>query len=140
MIFTNARNWVITHSREQILNLYERLSNTRKLQHAEYLRGLENHSVYMQFEGHPPIHPNLVRQLEAKISEARSELRRDIDADWRASVLWYPDILDYYYSLTKLQLPDESSRWLDAEKTEEQLRARMHEKTDKMGSKSLPAS
>ena len=44
-------------------------------------------------------------QLQAQISEAHAELKRGIDADWRASVLRYPEVLDYFYSLIRVKLP-----------------------------------
>ena len=59
----------------------------------------------MQYSGHPPIHPQYVSQLQAQISEAHAKLKRGIDADWRASVLRYPEVLDYCYSLVELRIP-----------------------------------
>jgi hypothetical protein len=64
----------------------------------------------MQYSGHPPIHPQYIQQLQAQISEAHAELKRGIDADWRASVLRYPEVLDYFYSLIDLRVPSERSR------------------------------
>jgi hypothetical protein len=37
-------------------------------------------------------------------------LKRGIDADWRASVLRYPAVLDYFYSLIELRLPNDRSQ------------------------------
>lgn len=48
-------------------------------------------------------------QLQAQIAEAHHELKRGVDADWRASVLRYPEVLDYFYSLVELKLPSERS-------------------------------
>jgi hypothetical protein len=63
----------------------------------------------MQYSGHPPIHPVYVSQLQGQIAEAHAELKRGIDADWRASVLRYPEVLDYFYSLIDLRLPSDRS-------------------------------
>jgi len=63
----------------------------------------------MQYSGHPPIHPAYVTQLQAQIGEAHAELKRGIDADWRASVLRYPEVLDYFYGLIELRLPSDRS-------------------------------
>ncbi|KAF2261960.1 hypothetical protein CC78DRAFT_445818, partial [Lojkania enalia] len=103
------RDWVISHARQHILNAFERLTSSRKQAHATYLNSLPNYAIYMQYSGHPPIHPVYIAQLQAQISEAHAELKRGIDADWRASVLRYPEVLDYFYSLVSLRLPDERS-------------------------------
>jgi hypothetical protein len=63
----------------------------------------------MQYSGHPPIHPVYISQLQGQIAEAHAELKRGIDADWRASVLRYPEVLDYFYSLIDLRLPSDRS-------------------------------
>ncbi|KAF2739648.1 hypothetical protein EJ04DRAFT_286056 [Polyplosphaeria fusca] len=103
------RDWVISHARQHILHAFERLTSTRKQAHATYLSSLPNYAVYMQYSGHPPIHPVYIHQLQQQISEAHAELKRGIDADWRASVLRYPEVLDYFYGLISLRLPDEDS-------------------------------
>jgi len=51
-----------------------------------------------------------VENLQRQIAEAHAELKRGIDADWRASVLRYPDVLDYFYGLVQLRIPSESSQ------------------------------
>jgi hypothetical protein len=51
-----------------------------------------------------------VATLQTQIAEAHAELKRGIDCDWRASVLRYPEVLDYFYSLVELRLPDDRSR------------------------------
>ncbi|KAF1834376.1 hypothetical protein BDW02DRAFT_498496, partial [Decorospora gaudefroyi] len=104
------RDWVITHARQHILNAFERLTSTRKQAHAAYLASLPNYEIYMRYSGHPPIHPMYVATLQTQIAEAHAELKRGIDADWRASVLRYPEVLDYFYSLIELRLPDDRSR------------------------------
>lgn len=50
-----------------------------------------------------------IAQLQAQIGEANAEVKRGIDADWRASVLRYPEVLDYFYSLVELKLPSDRS-------------------------------
>ncbi|KAF2122842.1 hypothetical protein BDV96DRAFT_8996 [Lophiotrema nucula] len=104
-----ARDWVISHSRNHILNAFEKLSSARKQAFAAYLSTLPNYAIFMQYNGHPPIHSTDLSQLKACIIEAQAELKRGINADWRASVLRYPEVLDYFYSLVSLDLPDDSS-------------------------------
>ncbi|KAF2749873.1 hypothetical protein M011DRAFT_280525 [Sporormia fimetaria CBS 119925] len=103
------RDWVIAHSRQHILNAFHNLSSTRKQAHYAYLSRLPNYSIYMQFSGHPPIHPTYLHQLQVQIAEAHADLKRGIDADWKASVLRYPEVLDYFYSLIELRIPSDSS-------------------------------
>lgn len=63
----------------------------------------------MRYSGRPPIHPMYLAQLTSQIADANADLKRGIDADWRASVLRYPEVLDYFYSLVELRTPDERS-------------------------------
>ena len=105
-----CRDWVITHARQHIQNAFGRLTSTRKQAHAAYLASLPHYEVYMRYSGHPPIHPMYIATLQTQIAEAHAELKRGIDADWRASVLRYPEVLDYFYSLVDLRLPDDHSR------------------------------
>lgn len=101
------RDWVISHARAHILQLFERLSSARRVAHNAYLSSLPFYSMYVQFGGQPPLHPQALHQLQAQIAEAHAELKRGVDADWRASVLRYPEVLDYFYGLVDLHLPSE---------------------------------
>lgn len=96
---------MISHARQHILRQFERLTSTRKAQHSAYLQALPNYNVYMEYSGHPPIHPMYVDTLQRQIAEAHADLKRGIDADWRTSVLRYPDVLDYFYGLVQLSIP-----------------------------------
>jgi hypothetical protein len=64
----------------------------------------------MRYSGRPPIAHMYVATLQAQIAEANAELKRGIDLDWRASVLRYPVVLDYFYSLIELRLPNDRSQ------------------------------
>ena len=85
------------------------MNENRKHAHFAYLSSLPNYDVYMRYSGHPPIHPMYIAQLQTQIAEAQTDLKRGIDADWRVSVLRYPEILDYFYSLVEVKLPDPRS-------------------------------
>jgi hypothetical protein len=98
---------VINKSRKHVLNAFEKLTGDRKQAHAAYLAYLPNYEIYMRYSGHPPIHPIYVSTLQTQISEAHAELKRGIDTDWRVCVLQYPEILDYFYSLVSVRLPDQ---------------------------------
>jgi hypothetical protein len=101
---------VINHARGHILKAFESLTSIRKQAHSAYLASLPNYDIYMRYSGRPPISPMYVATLQAQIQEAHAELKRGIDADWRASVLRYPAVLDYFYSLIELRLPNDRSQ------------------------------
>jgi len=109
-LLTLARDWVINHARQHILKAFESLSAIRKKAHAGYLASLPNYDIYMRYSGRPPLPPMYVSTLQAQIADAHKELKRGIDADWRASVLRYPIVLDYFYSLIELRLPSDRSQ------------------------------
>ncbi|KAJ9640980.1 hypothetical protein H2201_002216 [Coniosporium apollinis] len=105
----HIREWVIEHSRIHILHAFTRLTSARKAAHTAYLSSLPHYAIYMQYSGRPPLHPQAMAQLQAQIAEAHAELKRGIDADWRASVLRYPEVLDYFYGLVELKVPSDRS-------------------------------
>ncbi|KAJ4316790.1 hypothetical protein N0V94_005282 [Neodidymelliopsis sp. IMI 364377] len=51
-----------------------------------------------------------IQQLQSQIAEAHADFKRGIDLDWKASVLRYPEVLDYFYKLVELRLPSEDHR------------------------------
>ncbi|KAF9700055.1 hypothetical protein EKO04_001250 [Ascochyta lentis] len=104
------RDWVISHARTHIQLAFKRLTSIRQHAQTAYLNSLPHYDVYMRFSGAPPIHPMFIQQLQSQIAEAHAEFKRGIDLDWRASVLRYPEVLDYFYSLVELRLPSEEHR------------------------------
>jgi hypothetical protein len=102
------REWAIAKTRVQILQIFSRLSTTRKEAHLAYIKSLPNYDTYMKYKGRPPLAQVYIDTLEAQIREAQAELKLGIDADWRASVLHYPEGLDYFYSLAYLHIPSDS--------------------------------
>ncbi|KAF1929978.1 uncharacterized protein M421DRAFT_419012 [Didymella exigua CBS 183.55] len=106
----DTREWVLFHARHHIQLAFQRLSSIRQHAQTAYLNSLPHYDVYMRFSGAPPIHPLAIAQLQSQIAEAHAEFKRGIDLDWRASVLRYPEVLDYFYSLVDLKLPGEDSR------------------------------
>jgi hypothetical protein len=103
-------DWVINHARHHIQVAFKRLTSIRQHAQTAYLNSLPHYDVYMRFSGAPPIHPMYIQQLQSQIAEAHAEFKRGIDLDWRASVLRYPEVLDYFYSLVELRLPGEADR------------------------------
>jgi hypothetical protein len=101
---------VTNNARQHILKAFESLSSIRKQAHSAYLASLPNYDIYMRYSGRPPLPPMYLTTLQSQIAEAHTELKRGIDADWRASVLRYPIVLDYFYSLIELRLPSDRSQ------------------------------
>ena len=91
------------------MNAFERLKTIRKQAQTAYLKSLPYYDIYMQYSGAPPISPHYIQQLHRQITEAHAEFRRGVDLDWRASVLRYPEVLDYFYGLVELKYPEENS-------------------------------
>ena len=108
-LIRERRDWVIHYARQHILKAFESLAQIRKQARAAYLENLPNYDTYMRYSGHPPIPESLVSTLQSQIAEAHAEMKRGTDADWRASILRYPVVLDYFYSLVELRLPSDSS-------------------------------
>lgn len=86
---------------------FKRLTHSRKIAHNRYLSELPYYTIYMQYSGHPPLSPYIIATLQAQISEAHAELKRGIDADWRASIMEYPKVLDYFYGMVEVRLPQD---------------------------------
>ncbi|KAF2091750.1 hypothetical protein K490DRAFT_21420, partial [Saccharata proteae CBS 121410] len=103
------RDWVINHARTHVLQLFTNLSSARRAAHTAYLSSLPFYSFYIQHHGAPPLHPAALNQLKAQIADAHADFKRGVDLDWRASVLRYPEVLDYFYGLVELRLPSERS-------------------------------
>ncbi|KAK4960807.1 hypothetical protein LTR66_012866 [Elasticomyces elasticus] len=103
------QHWVLNHARTQILAHFNGLTALRRQQHATYLASLPCYTVYMQYRRRPPIHPGQIAHLEMQIAAASKMLTNGINEDWRNSVLRYPEVLDYYYSLVRLKLPSDES-------------------------------
>ncbi|KAJ4404780.1 hypothetical protein N0V91_005731 [Didymella pomorum] len=106
----DIREWVLAHARHHIQLAFQRLTTIRQHAQTAYLNSLPHYDVYMRFSGAPPIHPLAIAQLQSQIAEAHAEFKRGIDLDWRASVLRYPEVLDYFYSLVDLRLPADDDR------------------------------
>lgn len=97
-ILNDIRSWVRAHAQDYILEYFRLLTERRKAAHAQHLDRLSAHSFHYY---HAPPHPN-------EIAAAQAQLKRGIDEDWQASVQRYPEVLEYFYSLVELSLPDDN--------------------------------
>jgi membrane-bound lytic murein transglycosylase len=95
--FSHIRNWVRGHAQDYILSYYEVLTTRRRETHTQHMAALTSHYARV-YRTHP--HP-------AEIARAEAALKRGIDEDWKHSVQRYPEVLEYYYSLVDMVLPNE---------------------------------
>lgn len=73
------------------------LSERRKEAHTRHLEEIRQRAYhYYRSEPDP-----------REISHAQSVLKRGIDEDWQTSVQRYPEVLEYFFSLVELTLPQE---------------------------------
>lgn len=97
-IYNDIRSWVRAHAQDYILEYFRLLTERRKATHAQHLDRISAHAYHYY---HAPPHPN-------EIQAAQAALKRGIDEDWQASVQRYPEVLEYFYSLVELTLPDDN--------------------------------
>lgn len=86
------------HAQDYILEYFRLLTERRKAAHTAHLDRIGRHAFYHY---QAPPHPN-------EITAAQAQLKRGIDEDWQASVQRYPEVLEYFYSLVDLTLPDDN--------------------------------
>lgn len=86
------------HAQDYILEYFRLLTERRKTAHAQHIDRITAHAF--RYYGQPP-HPS-------QIADAQTQLKRGIDEDWQASVQRYPEVLEYFYSLVELTLPDDN--------------------------------
>lgn len=91
------RTWVRGHAQDYILQYFSVLTSQRRDRHRQHLQQIHDHAARIY---HAQPHPY-------ELHAADVELKRGIDADWRTSVQKYPEVLEYFYGLVDLNLPDD---------------------------------
>ncbi|KAF2400467.1 hypothetical protein EJ06DRAFT_464178, partial [Trichodelitschia bisporula] len=104
-IARTSREWVTNNAISFITSLFKQHKAVRKANHSAYLQSLPYWPIYEQYRGRPPLHPHLVAQLQRQIADADADLKRGIDADWKACVIRYPEVLNHYYSQVNVTMP-----------------------------------
>jgi len=69
--------------RGHIKQRYKRLKTQRKAELGARLNSLPHYSLYQQHHGKPPLHPNLIAQLQTEIDVAEEEFRNTLERDWK---------------------------------------------------------
>jgi len=93
-VFNDIRTWVRGHAQDYILSYFSMLTTRRKESHSLTLHRLNAHYAYYHTRPHP-----------SELAAADAELKRGIDEDWKASVQRYPEVLEYFYGLVRLEYP-----------------------------------
>lgn len=62
---------------------------------------------YQQYRGRPPLHPQIIADIQRRMAEADQNLKRGIDHDWKTCVVRYQDVLTHFYSQVKINHPRE---------------------------------
>lgn len=87
---------------------FHQLRSMRLQAHHNYLQTLPYYTLYHRYNGHPPLQPAQLQLVHSQIQQANQILQQGVDQDWRTSCLQYPTVLDYYFALAEVVLPDES--------------------------------
>lgn len=89
---SNFSSWVRAHAQDYILEYFRLLCDRRKQAHTTHIDRITQYAY--QYYNAPP-HPS-------EISAAQAALRHGINEDWQNSVMRYPEVLHYFYSLGSL--------------------------------------
>ncbi|EMD00680.1 hypothetical protein BAUCODRAFT_47978, partial [Baudoinia panamericana UAMH 10762] len=100
------KKWVLDNARNQVINTFEQLRAARYHQHLQYLQMLPCYTIYMKYNGAPPMPHHQLHALQSQIAHANVALKAGVDEDWRNSCMQYPRILDYYFRLVVISFPD----------------------------------
>ncbi|EGP92566.1 uncharacterized protein MYCGRDRAFT_28154, partial [Zymoseptoria tritici IPO323] len=100
------RKFVLDHARNSIIQTYHTLRSARMDAHRAYLQTLPYYTLYHRFSGNPPLDPAQFHLVHSQIQRANQILQQGVDQDWRTSCQRYPQVLDYYFSLAEVVLPD----------------------------------
>jgi hypothetical protein len=95
----------VDHARHTVVSTFHNLRSLRYRSHLAYLQRLPFYSLYIRYDGQPPIAPAPLSMLHHQIMTANAAFKAGIDQDWRRSCLEYPRVLDYYFQLIEISFP-----------------------------------
>lgn len=105
MLTRSPSDWVTNAAVRYITTTFASLKDRRMRNYQAHVYSLPYYREYRQWRGRPPIHPELIQRLKAQLQSADQDLQTGVNQDWRACVLKYPEVLDYYYSQVEVALP-----------------------------------
>lgn len=102
------RYWVLDHAKNRIVARFNEMRAQRLAERDAELRSLPLYTYQMQF-GPLPLSDVQSIQLRSQMQAADHRCQSNIDMDWRACCKQYPEVLDEYYGLVGLRLPDDET-------------------------------
>ncbi|CAK1357495.1 hypothetical protein CB0940_07775 [Cercospora beticola] len=102
------KKWVLDHARNQIITTFNEMRAMRVEAHRNYLQTLPFYTLYHRYNGAPPLAPAQLQLIHSQINAAHHTLQQGVDQDWRTSCMQYPQVLDYYFNLVNVRLPNDN--------------------------------
>lgn len=88
------RDYVTTRTMERVRRIFERDRQTRWQSHKSRLQDIPMFTLYQRYNGNPPVQPEAVRLLEARLAQAQNDLLQGWEDDWQECCTQWYDILD----------------------------------------------
>lgn len=101
----NVRSWVRRNARDYILGYFHTLSEPCKDAYALHLDTIKSTCIARSGSGTGSGNNN--NNSNVHVARARAEYRRNIDRAWALAVKRYPDVLNHFYSLVRITLPND---------------------------------
>ncbi|OAA39801.1 hypothetical protein BBO_06327 [Beauveria brongniartii RCEF 3172] len=111
----NVRSWVRRNARDYILGYFHTLSEPCKDAYALHLDTIKATCLARSGPSSPGSgsgsgsnnNNNNNNNTNVHVARARVEYRRNIDRAWALAVKRYPEVLNHFYSLVRITLPDD---------------------------------
>jgi hypothetical protein len=104
-VSSTTREFVAGQAITFVTNSFNQMKQVRIANYNALVKSLPYWPIYEQYHGRPPLHPQVLANLQRQLHEADVDLRRSIDADWKTCVVRYPDVLVHYYSQINVTIP-----------------------------------
>lgn len=101
-----CRDWAAEHAQDAINTSFRELKAQRLRNYKAHLRSLPYFDLYQRYRGSPPLYPSQLHIIRSQIQAANVTLRARVDEDWYRSCAKYPKVLDYYFSLIDVKIPN----------------------------------
>lgn len=100
-------HWVLNHARETILQTYRQLEAQRRSQYEAHLSALPFYQLWQIYRDGAPLPPHQLEGLKMQMHSAWEHMHRALDKDWQNCLQKYPAMLDYFFGLVELGMPEE---------------------------------
>jgi hypothetical protein len=96
---------VLDRARKHIVRTFAQDRAMRHNAHLAYLRALPFYAIYQENQGSSSLPSTQLQILQDQVRAANDRLKMNVDADWRAVCLKYPQTLDHYFKLVMVDFP-----------------------------------